>query len=193
MFVRSNDGWERRMSMETRMDVSDRKLRGTAIVFNAASLDLGGFTEYIAPEAVDRTLREGLDVRALIDHDTSKIIGRTKSGTLSLRKTRKGLEIEVDPPGTSYARDLMESVERGDISGMSFGCRVLDDNWEMRDGQPVRTVLDMVISEVSAVSMPAYVQTDVMVAQRSLAQFREDTKGRSLEMARRWHKSRIAR
>jgi len=194
MSVRSADGWERRMSGDVRMDLTtDRKIRGTAIVFNALSLNLGGFREIIKPEAVDRTLREGLDVRALIDHDTGKVIGRTTAGTLSMRKDKRGLRIEIDPPNTSYARDLLESVSRGDISGMSFGFRVLTDDWRMEDGEPVRDVYDMTISEVSVVSFPAYEQTDVNVAQRSLQQFQQAKAGSRLEHLKRWHKTRIAR
>lgn len=194
MSVRSNEGWERRMSGEIRADLAvDRKLRGLAIVFNSLSVDLGGFREIIKPEAVDRTLREGLDVRALVDHDSGKVIGRTKAGTLALRKSRRGLEVEIDPPNTSVARDLLESVERGDISGMSFGFRVLTDDWRMEDGEAIREVMDMTISEVSIVAFPAYTATDASVAQRSLQQFREQQAGRSLAMAKRWHRQRMVR
>jgi HK97 family phage prohead protease len=169
-----SSNFERRFaSGELRVDVStDRKIRGTAIVFNSRSVNLGGFTEVIKPEAVDRTIREGLDVRALVDHDTSKILGRTRAGTLALRKTRSGLAIEVDPPNTSYAKDIMESLERGDVSGMSFGFRVLTDEWRMEDGEPLREITDMIVSEVSFVTFPAYEATDAGVALRSLQAFR---------------------
>jgi len=187
-------GLERRTFGDVRVDLSeDQKIRGTAIVFNSRSVDLGGFTEIIMPEAVDRTIRDGLDVRALIDHDSAKVIGRTRSGTLSLRKTMRGLEIVVDPPNTSYARDLLESVGRGDISGMSFGFRVLDDEWRLEDGQPVREVTDMVVSEVSVVSFPAYQETDVSIAQRSLQAFQEAHGGHKLDLMRKFHKTRLAR
>lgn len=194
MSVRSSDGWERRILADVRVELDhDRTIRGTAIVFDALSQDLGGFREIIKPEAIDRTLREGLDVRALVDHDTGKVLGRTKSGTLLLRKTRRGLEVSIDAPNTSYARDLLESVERGDISGMSFGFRTLTDDWRMEDGETIREVTDMIVSEVSVVAFPAYTQTDASVAQRSLQQFREAQQGRSLEMAKRWLKTTRAR
>ena len=196
MSVRSAEGWERRFSGESRMEMStDRKLRGTAIVFNSLSVNLGGFREIITPDAVERTLREGLDVRALVDHDTGKVIGRVKAGTLALRKDRHGLRVEIDPPNTSYARDLMESVERGDISGMSFGFRVPPggDEWRDEDGGMVRYVRDMTVSEVSVVSFPAYEQTDVNVALRSMQQFQQAHAGSRLEHLKRWHKTRMAR
>jgi HK97 family phage prohead protease len=184
--------FERRMTGEVRVDLDDdRKIRGVAIVFNSLSVNLGGFREIIRPEAVDRTLREGLDVRALVDHDSSKIIGRTKSGTLALKKTKRGLEVTIDPPNTSYARDLVESVSRGDISGMSFGFRVLDDDWQVEDEMPTRYVSDMIVSEVSAVTFPAYPATDV--AMRSLERFQQAHGGSRLEFLKKWHKTKLAR
>src|SRR5438876_6249782 len=133
------DEYERRWSGEIRVDVNaSTKLSGYAIVFNAMSLDLGGFKEIILPEAVDRTLSEALDVRALVDHDTGKVIGRTRAGTLMLRKDRKGLRTEIDPADTTAGRDVLESVRRGDISGMSFAFRTLTDDWRMEDGMPIR-------------------------------------------------------
>jgi HK97 family phage prohead protease len=148
------DNLERRAWAECRAEASDngRKIRGYGVVFNALSVDLGGFREIIAPEAIDRTLNEGLDVRALVDHDSSKVIGRTRSGTLRLRKDSRGLHIEVEPDEEiSYARDIMRAVARGDVSGMSFGFRVVDDSWNYDDKVPVRTVTDMRVSEVSIV------------------------------------------
>jgi HK97 family phage prohead protease len=192
MSGRSDNGLERRMMGEVRVDLTDdRKIRGMAIVFNSRSVDLGGFTEIIAPDAVDRSL--GADVRALVDHDSSKIIGRTRAGTLLLRKTSRGLQVEIDPPNTSYARDILESVSRGDVTGMSFGFRVLSDDWRMDDGQPLREVTDMELSEVSVVTFPAYPATDVTVAQRSLQQFQATQMGKSVDFLRKVHRSRMAR
>lgn len=166
----------------------DRRLRGHAIVFHRRSVDLGGFYEIIAPSAVDRTLREALDVRALVDHDTAKVMGRTKSGTLALKKDRKGLHIDVDPPNTSYSRDLIEVVDRGDVSGMSFRFRVMPDgsDWDLdEDGRLVRTVTDMIFDEVSFVTFPAYEETDVTVAKRSLEAFQASLGNRRVDQLRR--------
>jgi HK97 family phage prohead protease len=177
------DNFERRAWAECRAEASDngRKIRGYAIKFNSDSVDLGGFREQIAPEAVDRTLNEGLDVRALVDHDTSKVIGRTRAGTLLLRKDQQGLRIEVEPDQEiSYARDIMRAVARGDVSGMSFGFRVVADDWNYDGKVPMRTVTDMRISEVSIVTFPAYQATDVQVAQRSLQAFQQTQRGRNI-------------
>jgi len=165
---------ERRACGECRVDLAeDHKIRGVAIVFNKLSENLGGFRERIKPEAVDRTLREGIDVRALVDHESAKVLGRKTAGTLVLRKTPKGLQVEIDPPDTSYARDILQSVDRGDISGMSFEFQVMPDGveWSDEDEMPIRDVYDMRIREVSIVTFPAYPQTDVQVAKRSLDQF----------------------
>jgi HK97 family phage prohead protease len=190
------DNLERRAWAECRAEASDngRKIKGYGIVFNSLSVDLGGFREIIAPDAVDRTLNEGLDVRALVDHDSAKVIGRTRSGTLRLRKDSRGLHIEVEPDDEiSYARDIMRAVARGDVSGMSFGFRALEDDWNYDGKTPIRTVTDMRVSEVSIVTFPAYQTTDVQVAQRSLKAFQTAHTGNPLEMRRRWLKNQAAR
>ncbi len=176
MSVRSDGAFERRMSRESRVELaSDRRLRGMAIVFNSRSQDLGGFREIIHPEAIDRTLREGIDVRALVDHDSAKIMGRLSAGTLLLRKTAKGLAIENEPPDTSYARDLAVSIDRRDVTGMSFGFRVEPGGAEFReeDGEIIRDVFDMRVHEVSFVTFPAYEATDARDAIRSLQEFQK--------------------
>lgn len=188
------DGVERRAGGTIRLDPSgDRKLTGYAIVFNQKSVDLGGFREIILPEAVTRTLSEALDVRALVDHDSSKILGRTRAGTLRLQADGHGLSVDIRPPNTQAARDILESVDRGDVSGMSFAFRTLTDDWRMEDGEVIRDVIDMRIREVSVVSFPAYEQTSVDVVQRSLQGFLATQKGKhSKAWWARFHKLKLA-
>lgn len=148
-----------------------RRIRGLGVVFNSLSEDLGFFKEQIAPEAVDRTIRENLDVRGLINHDPSLILGRTKSGTMKLEKTREGLAYYIDPPDTSAANDILKSIARGDVSGSSFAFQTIEDSWDLQTDPPTRRVLDMRMYDVSVVTYPAYPATDVAV--RSLQQARE--------------------
>jgi HK97 family phage prohead protease len=148
-------------------------IRGYAIMFDRMSENLGGFREIIKPEAMDRTLREGIDLRALVDHDTAKPIGRLSAGTLRVQKDQRGLLIEVDPPDTSYAHDIVESIRRRDVTGMSFGFRTIGEDWNDKTDPPTRSVTDMVVREVSIVTFPAYPSTEV--ALRSLAAHRRRT------------------
>lgn len=191
------DNLERRAFTECRAEASDngKRIKGYAIRFDVQSVDLGGFKEIIDPAAVDRTLSEGLDVRALVDHDSGKVIGRTRSGTLSLRKDSKGLRVDIEPDDEiSYARDIMRAVSRGDVSGMSFGFRTLEDEWNYEGKIPLRTVTDMRISEVSIVTFPAYQQTDVQVAQRSLqAALQAHGGGNRLDWLMKWQRTKFAR
>jgi len=87
-------------------------LRGTAIVFNTQSLDLGGFIEIIRPRAFDRTVSEKIDLRALVDHDTGKVLGRISAATMKMKVSADGVDVEISPPNTSVGRDIVESVRR---------------------------------------------------------------------------------
>lgn len=169
-----------------------RKMRGYAVVFDSMSEDLGGFREIISPDAVDRTLKEALDVRALVNHDHGKVIGRTTAGTLELVKDRKGLRVLIEPDlEVSYAADVMRSVSRGDITGMSFGFRVIEDDWNFDAPVAVRTVLDMKISEVSIVAWPAYTATNVDAAMREMRALQANQFRPSLAMLQRIHRQRM--
>src|SRR4051812_40047201 len=91
------------------------KISGHAAMFEVMSEDLGGFREKIAAGAFTKTL-QGADVRALFNHDANIVLGRNKAGTLRMKEDLTGLAIEIDPPDTQQARDLMVSMARGDIT-----------------------------------------------------------------------------
>lgn len=139
---------------------TQKQLRGLSIVFNKPSLDMG-FIEYIRPRAADRLMAEKPDLRALWNHDSSLTIGRYSAGTLRYEKVTRGVSVEIDPP--SWARGQVESVDRRDITGQSFGFWTLEDGWWLEDGYPHREILDMEVIEVSVVSFPAYPDTTVRV------------------------------
>jgi HK97 family phage prohead protease len=144
------------------------RLFGHAAVFNQLSEDLGGFREQISPGAFTETIKDG-DIRALFNHDPNFPLARTKSGTLKLSEDSTGLVIDADLADTTYARDLLMSIERHDIDQMSFGFAVLPEgqNWRMEGTGLIRTLTKVALYDVSPVTFPAYPQTDVGI--RSLA------------------------
>lgn len=153
---------------ELRLEVSGEKptIVGYAAVFGSLSHDLGGFKERIKPGAFRDALTTQPDVRALVDHDPSKILGRSKAGTLSMVEDERGLLVTITPPDTQLARDLLENLKLGNIDGMSFGFRAIKDVWSREEGIAVRELERVDIFDVSVVSVPAY--PDTTVAVRSL-------------------------
>lgn len=155
--------------------------RGYAALFNSEA-DIGGyFREVISPGAFAETLKSA-DVRALIDHDSGRVIGRTSSGTLRLKEDDKGLSAEIDLPDTTDGRDLAVQLERGDISGMSFGFVVTHDEWDETSDPPVRTIHQVNLREVSAVAWPAYADTEI--ALRSLENAKDEAARAREEIAK---------
>jgi len=170
------------LGVEMRMDAGTKTLVGYASVFNQDATIGNYFVERVAPGAFDGTL--GGDIRALVDHDTGRVIGRTKSGTLRLSVDSHGLKIEIDVPDTADGRDLWTLVERGDISGMSIGFQVTKDMWDETGDIPVRTVMAINLIEVSAVAFPAFDGTEIGV--RSLESAREELESaRAAELAKK--------
>lgn len=141
-----------------------RQIVGYAAVFNSPSEMMYGFMrESIEPGAFSQSLIEN-DIRALFDHDSAHVLGRNRSGTLSLTEDDRGLKVSITPPDTQWARDLMVSVERGDISQMSFGFIVRQEEWQHQaDGTEHRILKNVDLREVSVVAFPAYTQTSVSV------------------------------
>jgi HK97 family phage prohead protease len=143
-------------------DAGGKTLVGYAAVFDQWSEDLGGFREIIRSGAFTKTLRDGADVRALFNHDPNFVLGRTTSGTLRLNEDVKGLRIEADLPDTQTVRDLIIApLERGDIDQMSFGFRTVKDTWSNDFSE--RELHEVMLFDVSAVTFPAYPQTEVGV------------------------------
>lgn len=150
-----------------------RKLTGHAAVFDELSVELWGFREKIAPGAFAETLGKD-DIRALWNHDTNIVLGRNRSGTLSLKEDATGLLVVIDMPRARAAE--LETIERGDVTQMSFGFRVLEDSWTTADDDSdmlIRTVDKVQLFEVSPVTFPAYPQTDIDVAKRSMWAWRK--------------------
>ena len=136
---------------------------GYAALFDAPT-DLGEFREVVRKGAFRRSLVES-SIRALYDHDSAKLLGTTRAGTLSLREDDKGLAFELDLPDTTHGRDVAELIRRGDIAGCSFGFTTRSDKWIAGD-KFTRELLDVDLAEITLTANPAYPQTTV--ALRSL-------------------------
>jgi len=163
---------ERRMlpMTELRSIHSGRIIEGFAATFDSLSQDLGGFREIIRAGAFHETLKSA-NVTALWNHDPNFVLARNVSKTLQLVENSTGLLATIFPPSANWAKDLMESIDRGDVSGMSFGFRVRPngDRWlrNGKDGLPQRELLAVDLYDVSVVLVPAYPGTSVSV-KRSL-------------------------
>lgn len=158
--------------VERRSDGGQPKIIGHAAVFDVLSENLGGFRELIKPGAFAKAVLED-DIRGLFNHNPDHILGRNKAGTLALSEDGRGLAIEITPPDTTIGKDVLKSIERGDISQMSFGFRVRagGESWsEDENGETVRTLTDLKLFDVSPATFPAYLETDVAV--RSLTDYR---------------------
>lgn len=151
---------ERRTSIELR--ASGRKLEGYAATFGNEAR-IGSFTEIILPGAFRGSL--GGDIVALVDHDPSRLLARTKSGSLKLAEDSKGLAFEIQVPDTQTGRDVLALAERGDLGGMSFGFTVPKGGERWRGDR--RELLAVELREISVVSSwPAYGGTIVQARAR---------------------------
>lgn len=141
---------------------TDPHFVGYAAVFNELSEEFFGFREKVLPGAFADSIGVD-DVRMLFNHDPNYVLARNKAGTLKLREDTKGLYFEATPPNTQWAKDLLESVKRGDISQNSFGFIVPDDGFEYDSKSKIRSLKKARLLDVSIVTYPAYPQTSVSV------------------------------
>ena len=120
--------------------------------------------ERIDPKAFDRALKEKQDIRGLFNHDASLILGRTEAGTMKVTKDKIGLRYEIETGDTTVARDVVEHLERGDITGSSFAMipRTVEWSEEERGGVTVdiRTIKDVDLFDSGPVTFPAYEGAD---------------------------------
>lgn len=146
---------------ETREENDERIIEGYFAVFNS-NYEIGpGMSESVAPGAFRNTLSE--DIRALVNHDTTLVLGRNTAKTLELSEDERGLwgRIRINP-NDSDAVNLYERVKRGDVSQCSFGFDILDEETEFReDGGVHWTIKEVKLYEVSCVTFPAYESTNI--------------------------------
>lgn len=149
-------------AFETREEGDKPHISGYFAVFNSNYEIAPGMSESIAPGAFSRTLPGG-DIRALTNHDTTLVLGRTKANTLTLREDARGLwgDVEINP-NDSDAVNTYERVKRGDVDQCSFGFEIVSEETDFReDGSVHWTIKDVDLFEVSVCTFPAYEATSV--------------------------------
>ena len=162
---------------QTREEGGAPHISGYFAVFNSNYEIAPGMSESIAPGAFSKALSN--DVRALINHDTTLVLGRTKAGTLTLKEDSRGLwgDIAVNP-NDGDAMNLYERVKRGDVDQCSFGFEIRSENTDVAsDGSVHWTLTEIDLHEVSACTFPAYEETSISArtAQRDAIRARELT------------------
>lgn len=120
------------------------------------------FRETIEQGVFTRAIQKAQRVDFLSMHDKNQILSSTDNNSLELRETPQGLQMDASISGTSWGRDTYQLITDGIIKGMSFGMKVLKQDWSMgQDGIPLRTIKDIDIFEVSAVRSPAYKSSSI--------------------------------
>ena len=171
---------------KTREDGDNPKIEGYFAVFNSNYDIAPGMSESVAPGAFDDTISG--DIRALVNHDTTLVLGRTTAHTLDLRQDEHGLwgEITVNPKD-SDAMNLYERVKRGDVNQCSFGFDITDEESSVSENGDVHwTIKGVNLYEVSCCTFPAYEQTNISarsaerdkIKERELEGWKERTKAR---------------
>ena len=149
------------LDISTREDGEARVIEGYFAVFNSNYEIAPGMSESIAPGAFSSSISG--DIRALINHDTSMVLGRTKAGTLELREDSRGLWgcISVNPNDSS-AMDMYARVQRGDVDQCSIGFAIRSEDTDIQPNGDVHwTIKDVELFEVSCCTFPAYEETNI--------------------------------
>ena len=175
--------------LKTRAETDGENLyiEGYFAVFNRQTELWPGAFEVVAPGAFDNTL--GNDVRALINHDTTLLLGRNKAGTLELKVDNYGLwgRVKINPNDTD-ALNTYERVKRGDVTGCSFGFNITSEEADWRDDGSVKwTITGIDLHEVSICTFPQYEDTGVQARKAEVAQHQQ----RQLEVRKKKLKERI--
>lgn len=171
---------------------SDYIIEGYFAVFGDVYAIAPGMSESIAPGAFARSVPDG-DVRALINHDTTLVLGRTKASTLELREDKRGLwgRIRINRNDVD-AVSLYERVKRGDVDGCSIGFDILVEDTDVDDkGNTHWTIRDVELYEVSCCTFPAYEATNIQarsadrdkIIETRAGEWKEKMKG----VLNKWH------
>lgn len=171
----------------TRDDGGDLSIEGYFAVFNSNYNLTSDMSESIAPHAFADSLAG--DIRALINHDTTLVLGRTKAGTLQLREDERGLwgRVTVNP-NDSDALNLYERVKRGDVDQCSIGFDIVEEKTDFHDDGSIHWTIEKInLYEVSCCTFPAYTETSISAR----AEQRDEIKRRELMAWRENQKRRL--
>lgn len=156
----------RSSEFQTREDGEAPVIEGYFAVFNSNYQISDSMSESIAPGAFSSSLSG--DVRALINHNSDLVIGRTAAHTFELRQDEHGLwgRITVNPNDRD-AMNAYERVKRGDVSGCSIGFNILSERTDISENGDVHwTIEDVELFECSVCTFPAYDETNVSARQK---------------------------
>lgn len=159
--------------LKTRAEEDEMIIEGYFAVYNTETELWPGAFEEIAPGAFDNTLSN--DIRALINHDTSLVLGRTKVGTLELKTDSRGLwgRIKINSNDTD-AVNLYERVKRGDVDQCSFGFNIISEETDYREDGTIKwTIKEVDLHEVSVCTFPAYEETGVQARHKQAEQYKQ--------------------
>lgn len=181
------------VDLKTRDDSESEELiiEGYFAVFNSETELWRGAYEVIAPGAFDETLSN--DIRALINHDTSSVLGRNKAGTLALRTDSRGLwgTVKINPEDPE-AMALYARVKRGDVDQCSFGFNVIEEETEWREDDSVKwTIKKADLHEVSVVTFPAYGDTSIQARHAEFDEMKERKQLQELQQRKSKLKERL--
>jgi HK97 family phage prohead protease len=173
--------FERRaLAIEVR--AKGRKLEGYAATFGVEAR-IGAVVETIRRGAFGASLADKRDVLALVDHDLTRVLARTRSGTLRLAEDTRGLAFDLDLPDTSHGRDVLALAERNDLGGMSFAFKPRPGGDLRNRDRRELTAVDLY--EISVVqSFPAYEGT--VVTARSVPAVSHGADALNVALARAW-------
>lgn len=170
---------------KTREDGEDLIIEGYFAVFGSIYEIWNDMTESIDPGAFTETLKDA-DVRALINHDTTLVLGRTKAGTLELSVDEHGLwgKIRINP-NDQDAMNLYERVKRGDVDQCSFGFEIVREETDFKDDGSIHwTIMEVRLWEVSVCTFPAYEETEVSARKRDAEDILKEIRERKTKVWR---------
>jgi HK97 family phage prohead protease len=154
---------------EVREDGDGFRLEGYAALFDSRSENLGGFTETIQRGAFRQSLKSRNNIMFYYNHDSNQVLASTRAGTLRLEEDERGLKVSASIAPTSYGRDAKILVERGDVTGFSFGFSMPARGGDEWNAEGTERILKSVrLFEVSLVGSPAYSQTNGTATIRGL-------------------------